>query len=106
MKLNGADATIIQHLRKREQSWLLARWAALLIGLLMLCGSLFMFQQIWSTVAYDQLLLILCVWVAPASGIVLFIGATAILYVLAFWKGRPTNKLLLRLADEVAHQAK
>jgi hypothetical protein len=101
MRLNEADSAIIQRLRTREESWHLARWAALLIGLLMFCGSVFMFRQIWSTVAYDQLLLMVCVLIAPASAIVLFVGLAAILYVFAFWKGRPTVKLLLRLTDEI-----
>ena len=79
----------------------MTRWAALLIGLLMLSGSVFMFHQIWSTVAYDQLLLMVCVLIAPVSGIVLFVGLASILYVFAFWKGRPTDKLLLKLTDEI-----
>jgi hypothetical protein len=67
----------------------------------MLCGSVFMFHQIWSSVAYDQLLLMVCVLIAPVSGIVLFVGLATILYVFAFWKGRPTHKLLLKLNDEI-----
>jgi len=104
MKLNESDAAIIQHLRRREESWILTRWATLFVGILMLCGSAFTFERIWSTVAYDQILIILCVLVAPASAIVLFIALAAILYVLAFWNGRPTNKLWLRLADEIESQ--
>jgi hypothetical protein len=101
MKLSEADAGTIQRSRKQEESWLCTRWAVLSIGALMLSGSIFMFERIWSTVAYDQILLILCVLVAPASGIVLFVGFAAILYVFLFWNGRPTNKLLLRLVDQI-----
>src|SRR5215470_8938336 len=101
MKLNESDAAIIQHLRRREESWIFARWAALFVGMLILCGSLLTFQRIWDTVAYDKILIILCVLVAPASGIVLFVAFATILNVFAFWNGRPTRKLLLRLADEV-----
>jgi hypothetical protein len=106
MKLNESDARIIQHLRRSEESWIFARWAALFVGTLVLCGSALTFQRIWNTVAYDQILIILCVLVAPASGVVLFVALAAILYVFAFWSGRPTNKLLLRLADEVESQHK
>src|SRR5437868_2615994 len=101
MKLSEADARTIQRSRKTEESWLWTRWAVLSVGVLMLSGSIFMFGRIWSTVAYDQILLILCVLVAPASGIVLFVGLVAIVYVLLFWNGRPTNKLLLRLVDHI-----
>jgi hypothetical protein len=104
--MNESDAAIIQRLRRRKKSWLSVRWAALFVGLLMIAGSAFFFQRIWSTVAYDQILIILCVLVAPASGIVLFVGLAAVLYVLAFWNGRPPNKLLLRLADEIECQKK
>jgi hypothetical protein len=99
MKLSEADMNVIQRLGKNEETWVSARWAALLIGLLMLFGSAFMFQRIWSTVDYDQILIMLCLFVAPASGIVLFVGVAALLYVFAFWNGRATNKLLLRLAE-------
>jgi hypothetical protein len=51
--------------------------------------------------SYDYILLMLCTFVAPALGIVLFLGVAAVLYVFVFWNGRPMNKLLLRLADEV-----
>jgi ABC-type protease/lipase transport system fused ATPase/permease subunit len=106
MKLSEADMKVIQRLGRNEETWVSARWAALLIGLLMLSGSAFMFQRIWSTVDYDQILIMLCLFVAPASGIVLFVGVAALLYVFAFWNGRATNKLLLRLADEVESQGK
>jgi ABC-type protease/lipase transport system fused ATPase/permease subunit len=101
MKLSEADTKVIQRLEKSEETWVSARWAALVIGLLMISGSVFMFHEIWATVAFDQVLLILCLLVAPVAGIALFIGVVAPLYVFAFWNGRATTKLLLRLADEV-----
>ena len=100
MKYNEAEIMMIQRLRRREQSWKMARWAALSLGILMTGGSVFLFQRIWSTMDYDHILLAICVWVAPASGIVLFIGLAGISYAFRFWNGRPMNKLLLRLADE------
>ncbi len=100
MKLSEADTQVIRRLGKNEESWPLARWAALFVGLVMIAGSIFFFQRIWSTVAPDQILIILCVVIAPLSGIALFVGLAAILYVYAFWNGRPINQLLLRLADE------
>jgi len=106
MKLSEADMKVIQRLGKNEETWVSARWAALLIGLAMLFGSAFMFHEIWNTVAFDHLLLILCLLVAPFTGIAFFIGVAALLYVFAFWNGRPINKLLLRLADEVESQGK
>jgi hypothetical protein len=101
MKLNVADARMIQRLKRREHSWRSARWAVLSIGIVMLCGSAFMFQRIWSTVAYDQLLLVLCVLISPVSGVVLFVSLAFILYVFALWNGRPIDKLLVKLANEV-----
>ena len=106
MKLSEVDMKVIQRLGKNEETWVSARWAALLIGLAMLFGSAFMFHEIWNTVAFDHLLLILCLLVAPFTGIAFFIGVAALLYVFAFWNGRPINKLLLRLADEVESQGK
>jgi len=106
MKLSEADVKVIQRLGRNEETWVSARWAALLIGLAMLFGSAFMFHEIWNTVAFDHLLLILCLLVAPFTGIAFFIGVAALLYVFAFWNGRATNKLLLRLADEVESQGK
>lgn len=101
MKYNEADIMMIQRLKSREQSWKMARWAALFLGISMIGGSVFLFQRIWSTMAYDHILLAICVWVAPALGIVLFIGLGCVLYVFRFWNGPRINKLLLRLADEV-----
>jgi hypothetical protein len=101
MEFSEADRNVIQRLRTSQRSWRLARWAALFVGALMIGASVFLFQGIWSTVAYDQILLLLCVLVAPALGIVLFLGLAAVLYVFLFWNGRPNDKLLLRLVDEV-----
>ena len=84
MKLSEADMKMIQRLGRNEETWVSARWAALLIGLLMLFGSAFMFQRIWSTVDYDQILIMIYLFVAPTSNIVLFVGLAAFLYVLAF----------------------
>jgi hypothetical protein len=101
LQLSDAETKLIQRLRANERQWFRIRWWSIIISSFVFAGSIFMFQRIWSTVAYDQILIILCIFVAPASGIVLFVGLVAFLYVLAFWNGRPINKLLLRLADEV-----
>jgi|SRR5690349_20667970 H+/Cl- antiporter ClcA len=101
MNLNEADARLIQRLKMRQKSWPLVRWAALAIGSLMIGACVFLFQGIWITMSYDYILLTLCTSVAPALGIALFVGAAAVSYVFAFWNGRPNDKLLLRLADEV-----
>jgi len=100
MKLNEGESKVIQRLRKTEESWWLYRWVALVVGFLLFAGSLFVFERIWSTVQPDQILILLCLLVAPVSGIVLSLGVIAVLYAFAFWNGRPVNKLLLRLAGE------
>jgi uncharacterized membrane protein YgdD (TMEM256/DUF423 family) len=101
MNLNNADAMMIRRLKRMEESWKLARWAAIFVGLLMFSGSAFMFRQIWGTVASDRILVLLCLFIAPTSGIAFIAGLAVISYVFAFWNGRPMNKLLLRLVDEV-----
>jgi hypothetical protein len=106
MKLSEAEWKVIHRLRKNEESWIAARWFALFVGVVMLFGSAFMFQQIWSTVASDKILIVLCLLVAPLSGVALFVGLAAVLNVFAFWNGRPTDKLLLRLAEEVESDGK
>jgi hypothetical protein len=100
MKLNEADARLIERLKARQESWPALRWAALSIGTLMIGACVYLLQGIWVTMSYDYILLILCVLVAPALGMVLFLGVAAVLYVLVFWNGRPVNKLLFRLLDE------
>jgi hypothetical protein len=104
MNLNEADAKLIQRLKIRKESWPLVRWAAISIGSLMIGACVFLFQRIWVTVSYDYILLMLCVLVAPALGIVLFLAVAAVIYVFAFWNGRPNDKLLLRLVDDVEPQ--
>jgi hypothetical protein len=101
MNLNEADARLIQRLKVRQESWPSVRWTALSIGSLMIGACAFLFERIWVTISYDYLLLMLCVWVAPALGVLLFLGLAAILYVFLFWNGRPNDKLLLQLVDEV-----
>jgi hypothetical protein len=100
-ELSDAETKLIERLRANQRQWFRIRWWSIIISSLVFAGSIFMFQRIWSTVAYDQILIMLCLFVAPVSGIALFVGLTAFLYVLAFWNGRLINKLLLRLADEV-----
>src|SRR5678815_1136865 len=100
MNLNETEARIIQRLTIRQESWPIVRWAALSFGFLMLGGCIFLFQGIWVTISYDYILLMLCVLVAPALGIFFFLAVAAVLYVFAFWNGRPNDKLLLRLIAE------
>jgi hypothetical protein len=100
MKLSEADAKLVRRLGKNEKTWRWARWTALLGGLLMIGASAFLFQRLWSTLTPDKLLLLLCLFVAPVCGVVLFLGAVSVGYTLAFWKGRPVLKLLLHLIEE------
>jgi hypothetical protein len=101
LRLSDAETKLIQRLKANERQWFRIRWWSIFISSLVFAGSIVMFQRIWSTVASDQILMMLCLFVAPVSGIVLFVSLTAFLYVLAFWNGRPINKLLLRLAEKV-----
>jgi len=78
MKLSEADTRVIQRLGKNEETWVSARWAALFIGLVLLFGSVFIFREIWNTVAFDHILLMLCLLVAPVAGIAFFVGVAAL----------------------------
>jgi len=100
MKLNEADAKLVQRLRAEEDSWFWARCVALLVGFLMFAGSAFMFQQIWSSVAPDEILIVICILAAPVSGVILFIGLAVVAYAFVFWNGQPVRILLSRLSDE------
>jgi apolipoprotein N-acyltransferase len=101
MNLNESDARLIQRLRRREESRRSTRWAALFVGSMMIGACAFLFQRIWVTISYDYILLMLCVLVAPALGVAFFLAVAAVIYVFLFWNGRPSDKLLLRLVDEV-----
>jgi hypothetical protein len=101
MKLSKDDLKLIRRFGKTEQSWFWLRWVTLIMGLLMIAASLFLFQRIWDTVAPDQILIIVCILVAPVSGILLLVSLAAVLYALVSWKGRPTESLLLKLAKEL-----
>src|SRR5882724_3235834 len=74
LELSDVKVSLVQRLRVSEQARRRVRCAILIVGSLMFAGSIIMFERIWSTVAYDQILLALCVLVAPALGIVLFVG--------------------------------
>lgn len=101
MKLSMDDLRLIQRLRKIEESWLWLRWIALLIGVGMSATAIFLFQRIWEAVAPDQILIIICIFGAPISGILLFVSLAAALYAILCWKGRPTERLLVKLAKEL-----
>lgn len=101
MKLSKQDLRLLHRVRKTEEFWLSLRWVALIVGIAASAAALFLFQRIWVTVAADQILIIVCILAAPASGILLFLSLSAILYTFAGWKGRPTEKLLLKLAKEL-----
>jgi hypothetical protein len=101
MKLNKDDLKLIQRLGKTEESWLWLRWVALIVGLLMIASSVFLFERIWGTVAPDQILIMICILAAPVAGILLFVSLAAVWYALVCWNGRPTEKLLLKLAKEL-----
>lgn len=106
MKLTEADANLIQRLRGKERSWRNNRWAILSLSGLIFGGSIFMFDRIWSTVAPDQILIMLCILVAPACGIALAAAVAGSIYAALFWRGSPVRKLLLKLADEAESQRK
>src|SRR6266536_751956 len=101
MRLSDAELTLVRRLRQKEEGWHRMRWAIVIVGSVVLTGSLLMFERIWNTVAPDQILIMVCIVVAPISGVALFAGLAGIAYVLVYWSGCPARKLLLRLSDEI-----
>jgi|ERR1051325_2618570 hypothetical protein len=106
MKLTEAEATLIHRLRAKEQSWRSNRWAVFVLSLLLFGCSILMFERIWSTVAPDEILIMLCIVVAPMCGIAVAGAIAGIVYALVFWRGCPARTLLLILADRPESQDK
>jgi hypothetical protein len=101
MNLTETDANLIRRLKQKEQIWRRSRWVVLLFSILVFGSSIFTFERIWSTAAPDQILITLCVLVAPLCGIILASAVAGIIYTAVLWRGCPAKKLLLKLAYEV-----
>jgi len=100
MKLSETEMELVRRLEQREKTWRWARWAAIGVGLLMIGLALIFFRDLWREFAQEELLLMMIAVVAPVCCGFLLFGAGAIWYALAFWKGKPAMRLLLRLIRE------
>src|ERR1043165_5779381 len=98
MQLSDAEMKLIQRFRTKRHDWRRIRWVVVILSLLVFAGSLFTFIRIWDTVGPDQILILLCLIVAPAAGIVLAASIGGMMYALVFWNGCPVRKLVLKLA--------
>src|SRR5437762_1689330 len=100
MTFTEAELKLVRRIRKLQQGWKWARWAVLLMGVVMIGLSLWFFSALWQELKQEGLLLRLIVVVAPACSLFLLAGAVCVGYALSSWRGRLTTKLLLRLIEE------
>ena len=101
VQLTETEMALIRRMRTNEQQWDRVRWALVVTSSIVFAGSIFMFRQIWSAFAFDTILVIVCVLVAPVSGITLVASLAGLMHASVRWGGCPARRLLLRLADEL-----
>ena|ERR1041385_3312350 len=103
MQLSEQEMKLVRRLENQGRAWIWARWVALLVGLMVVASSAFCLQRLGATLVGVETAssaeLVFCAFVAPPCWALLCLGAGAVGYSLAFWRGNPTAKLLLRLVN-------
>jgi hypothetical protein len=101
MQLSDAEKKLVARLKKRQQQHIRWRWVGLLGAILWIGVGIYAFLVLRDFAQEPSLPSVMAIaFLSPIVYLLQIGGFALLIYLAAFWRGRPEVVLLLRLMDE------
>jgi lipid-A-disaccharide synthase-like uncharacterized protein len=101
MQLSDTDKKLVERLKKRQQQFIRWRWVGLVGSILFIGVGIYAFVVLQHFAQEPALPSVMAIaFLSPVVFLLQVGGFGLLIYLVAFWRGKPETRLLLRLLED------